>query len=418
MARKSNTRAAQGAGSIRQRPDGRWEARFVVGTDPATGKNIRKSIYGNTQKEVRQKMAQAIAAVDNKTYREPCKMTLGEWLDTWADTYLEGVKPRTVKIYKDNIRLHIKPYLASVRLEELDPHAIQKYLNTLLQNGKKVRAKDKDGKPLTKNGKPMYESAPLSQKTVKDVHGVLHGALRQALINRYITINPADGDFLKLPKAQKEEIKPLDEVETTAFLKSIQSTRFECIFFVALFTGMRQGEVLGLTWDSINFGSGIITVDKQMQLHQEKGMEAFALVPTKNGKARTIAAPKFVMDQLKRRRVTQTEHRLKAGAVWHESDLVFTDEIGRPLNKSTVYREFKKLATSIGRPDARFHDLRHSYAVAAIHSGDDIKTVQGNLGHATASFTLDVYGHVTEQMKQDSAARMEAYYRTLTAKDA
>ena len=280
MPRKSNTRAAQGAGSIRQRPDGRWEARFVVGTDPATGKNIRKSIYGSTQKEVRQKMAQAIAAVDNKTYREPCKMTLGEWLDTWADTYLEGVKPRTVKIYKDNIRLHIKPYLASVRLEALDPHAIQKYLNTLLQKGKKVRVKDKDGKLLTKNGKPMYESAPLSQKTVKDVHGVLHSALRQALINRYIAVNPADGDFLKLPKAQKEEIKPLDEVETAAFLKSIQGTRFESIFFVALFTGMRQGEVLGLTWDSIDFGRGIITVDKQMQLHQEQGMEALVLVST------------------------------------------------------------------------------------------------------------------------------------------
>ena len=107
MPRKKNTRAAQGAGTIRQRPDGRWEARFLVGHDLATGKPIRKSVYGATQKEARQKLAQAVAAVDNQAYREPCKMTLREWLDIWADTYLEGVKPRTVKIYKDNIRLHI-----------------------------------------------------------------------------------------------------------------------------------------------------------------------------------------------------------------------------------------------------------------------------------------------------------------------
>ena len=114
MPRKSNTRAAQGSGSIRQRADGTWEARFIVGHDPGTGKPVRKSVYGKTQKEVRQKLAQAVAAVGNKAYREPCKMTLGGWLDIWADTYLEGVKPRTAKIYRDDIRLHIKPYLAAV----------------------------------------------------------------------------------------------------------------------------------------------------------------------------------------------------------------------------------------------------------------------------------------------------------------
>lgn len=103
MPRKSNTRAAAGAGSIRQRTDGTWEARFTIGHDPGTGKPIRKSVYAKTQKEVRQKLAQAVASVDNNTYREPCKMALGEWLDIWADTYLTGVKPRTVQIYKDDI---------------------------------------------------------------------------------------------------------------------------------------------------------------------------------------------------------------------------------------------------------------------------------------------------------------------------
>ena len=414
MPRKSNTRAAQGAGSIRQRADGTWEARFVTGHDPATGKPIRKSVYGKTQKEVRQKLAQAVAAVDNKAYREPCKMTLGEWLDIWADTYLEGVKPRTVKIYKDDIRLHIKPYLAAVKLGELDTHTVQKYFNTLLTSGKKVPVRDKTGKIVKKNGKTVYEAAPLSAKTVKNVHGVLHGALRQAVVNRYIPLNPADGDFCKLPKVQKEEIKPLDEKQIADFMKAIRGNPFEDAFLVTLFTGLRQGELLGLTWDCVDFDNGILTINKQMQLHQDKDMKAYQLVPTKNSKARAITAAPFVMERLKHRKVEQAKERLLAGPLWQQSGLVFTDATGNHVTKPTLYRAFKRAAASIGRPDARFHDLRHSYAVAALRSGDDIKTVQGNLCHATAAFTLDVYGHVTDQMKQESASRMEQFIKTVS----
>ena len=414
MPRKSNTRAAQGSGTIRQRADGTREARFVVGHDPGTGKPVRKSVYAKTQKEVRQKLAQAVAAVDNKSYREPCKMTLGEWLDIWVDTYLKDVKPRTLKIYQDDIRLHIKPYLAAVKLNELDTHTVQRFFNTLLRSGKRVPKRDKEGKIVKKDGKTVYEGAPLSSKTVKNVHGVLHGALRQAVVNRYIPINPADGDFCKLPKIQKQEIKPLDEVQIADFLKAIHGDRFEELFLVTLFTGLRQGEVLGLTWDCVDFDNGTLLVNKQMQLHQEQGIKAYQLVPTKNSKSRTITAAPSVMSLLRRRRAIQAQQHLEAGPLWQDSDLVFTDELGRHLTKSSVYRSFKKIVAAIGRPDARFHDLRHSYAVAAIRSGDDIKTVQGNLGHATAAFTLDVYGHVTDQMKQASAARMEAFIKSVS----
>lgn len=414
MPRKKNSRAAQGAGTIRQRPDGRWEARFLVGHDLATGKPIRKSVYGATQKEARQKLAQAVAAVDNQAYREPCKMTLGEWLDIWADTYLEGVKPRTVKIYKDNIRLHIKPHIAAVKLDELDTHTVQRFFNMLLSSGKKVPKRDEAGKIVKKDGKTVYETAPLSAKSVKDVHGVLHGALRQAVVNRYIPINPADGDFCKLPKAQRQEIKPLDEQQIKDFMCEIRESAFEDLFLVTLFTGLRQGEVLGLTWDCVDFDNGILTINKQMQLHQDKGMEAYKLVPTKNGKSRTIAAAPFVMDCLKHRKAEQARQRLQAGPLWENSNLVFTGETGVHLTKPTIYRAFKKAAAAIGRPDARFHDLRHSYAVAALRSGDDIKTVQGNLGHATAAFTLDVYGHVTDKMKQESANRMEQFIKEVS----
>ena len=417
MARTKNTRAAAGAGSIRQRSDGTWEARYIVGHNPGTGKPIRKSVYAKTQKDCRKKLSQAIAAVDTGTYKDPCKMTVGEWLDTWTETYLGGVKPRTAEIYKSDIKLYIKPALGALKLETLNTHTIQQFYNKLLKEGKRVAKRDEKGKVIKKDGKTVYDLVPLSGKTVKNIHGAFHSALKQATLNGYIRFNPADACIL--PRTEKKEIKPLDEAESAAFIRAIQGHRFEEIFMVTLFTGMREGEALGLTWDCIDFEKGIITVNKQMQLHQEKGLDgAYTLVPTKNSKARTIAAAPFVMEYLRRRKIRQLENRLQAGSMWTQSDLVFTDELGQHLTKPTVYRAFKKVAASIGRPDARFHDLRHSYAVAAIRSGDDIKTVQGNLGHATAAFTLDVYGHVTDQMKQESAARIQNYYDNLLAQKA
>ena len=388
MPRKSNTRAAQGAGTIRQRKDGRWEARYTVGRDPGTGKQVQRSVYGATQQEVRKKLAQLTAALDAGTYKEPCKMTVGQWLDIWAADYLGGVKPFTVRSYCDQIRNHIKPALGSVKLEALNAHTIQEFYNSL--------GAEREGKPS------------LSPKTVKNVHGVLHKALQQAVKIGYLRFNPADA--CELPRAGRKELKPLDEEQSKAFLKAIQGHRFEMLYTVTLFTGMREGEALGLLWDCVDFKKGAILINKQLQREKKKNGQ-YLLVPTKNGKSRTITPAPWVMKLLRTQRARQAEQQLRAGPMWEDSGFVFTNELGQHLAIHTVYKDFKQIAASIGRPDARFHDLRHSYAVAAIRSGDDIKTVQGNLGHATAAFTLDVYGHVTDQMKQASAARMESYIK-------
>lgn len=121
------------------------------------------------------------------------------------------------------------------------------------------------------------------------------------------------------------------------------------------------------------------------------------------------------MNLLKTQHRNQAKWRLLVGPLWENTlDLVFTDEMGKHLSHHTVYQNYKRVVASIGLPASRFHDLRHSFAVASIRAGDDIKTVQGNLGHATASFTLDVYGHVTDQMKQASAARMDQYIKNIS----
>lgn len=393
-------RAAKGTGTIRKKEITRngkkyeyWEARYTEGADPGTGKQVQRSITGKTQKEVAQKLKAATAAIDSGTYTAPSKQTLGQWLDAWIATYCGSVKPRTLEIYKSDIRVHIKPALGAVRLEVLTTQIIQSFYNDLCKPTKQ-------------------RPEGLSPKTVKNIHGVMHKALQQAVLIGSIRFNPTDA--CTLPRREKKELTPFDDEQITAFLTAIQGSRFETLLTVTLFTGMREGEIMGLMWDCVDFGSGTITINKQLQLHEAIGGGTFQLGSTKNGKSRNITPATFVMALLKHHRATQAAQRLRAGKLWQNSGFVFTDEIGQPFAKATVYRAFKRYAAAIGRPDARFHDLRHSYAVAAIRSGDDIKTVQENLGHATASFTLDVYGHVTKQMKQDSAARMDAYIKSVS----
>ena len=385
---KKNTKAAKGGGSIRQRKDGLWEARYTVGRNPATGKPVRKSIYGNTQGEVRKKLTQVIASIDNGDYIDPPKMTMGKWLDIWAADYIGNVKPNTRYHYTGIIKNHIAPALGSVRLSSLHPHTVQGFINSL--------SSERDGKP------------GLSPSTVRSVHLVLNEALRQAVKLGYIRSNPAE--CCTLPRMEKKEREPIDGETVGKFLEAIKGHRFEALFTVALFTGMREGEVLGLMWDCVDFERGTILIDKQLQVVREYGKEqVFTFSSTKNGKARSISPAPLVFRVLEKHRGKQAENRLKAGPLWEDKGLVFPDELGRELSRFAVYSAFKRVAASLGMPSATFHDLRHSYAVAAIRAGDDAKTVQGNLGHATAAFTLEIYAHVTEEMKRDSASRMNAY---------
>lgn len=386
-------KSAKGSGTIRKKtvtrngkPYTYWEARITTGRDPGTGKQIQRSFTGKTQKEVREKMQAAAVEISQGTYAAPSKLTVGQWLDIWQRDYLGSVKPKTVVNYAQNIQNHIKPAMGAIRLEELTAPTIQKLYNGLSE-----------------------DHAP---KTVKNVHGVLHKALQQAVKVGYLRFNPADA--CELPRMERKEIKPLDDAAIAAFMRAAHGHRFEAVYLTMLFTGMRRGEVCGLTWDCVDLDRGTITINKQLQNVTGQPGE-FRLVSTKNSKGRTITAAPSVVALLKKHRAQQLRDRLRAGPLWQDSGFVFCNEAGEHLSPNTVYHNFKRLAASIGLPDARLHDLRHSYAVAALRAGDDIKTVQGNLGHHAAAFTLDVYGHVTEEMKQASADRMETYIKGVSS---
>lgn len=418
MAKKGGTRGAQGGGSIRKKtvvrdgvPYTYWEARITTGFDPGTGRQKQRSFSGKTQKEVREKMQAELVKINSHEYMEPSNMTLGKWLEDWEQSCLNGVKPSTRLNYSQHIRNHILPALGSRKLQKLSGLDIQRFYNQMLREGGKIRCHDKDGNILKKDGKPIYEPAPLSAKTVKNIHGVLHKALEKAVKFGHIRMNPADN--CELGRVEKKEIRPLDSEDITRFMEVVQNHPFRALFLTTLFTGLRRGEVCGLRWDCVDLEHGTITINKQLQnIPGQPG--AYRLVSTKNGKSRTLKASRFVVDLLRQQKEEQEKMKRLVGAMWHDEGYVFCDAMGRHLSPSTVYHNFKRIANDIGVPDARLHDLRHSYAVAALQAGDDIKTVQSNLGHHTASFTLDVYGHVTAQMQQASADRMDAYIRTIS----
>jgi len=385
----SKKRGANGGGSIRQRADGTWEARITLGTNPGTGKPMRKSFYGKTQKEVRQKMQKALVEVDEGIYTEQSKITLKQWMETWLAEFTGAVKDSTRTSYRQHMNNHIIPAMGAVKLSELTPAACQKFINDLSR-----------GKGL-------------SAKTVKNVHGVLHHALKQAVRLGYMRMNPTEA--CTLPRIEKAKIEPLDAPEIKRLLDVLGDDVYSDVLRVDIFTGMREGEILGLQWSCVDFDRGTITIEKQLSRPRVKG-EEYRFTSLKNDKPRTVQPAPFVMQILKRQRHRQAEQRIQAGGAWDDCgfpDLVFTSETGKYLNYTIVLRHLKKALEAAGLPEKRFHDLRHTYAVSSLQAGDDVKTVQENLGHHTAAFTLDQYGHVTESMRQASAQRMEAFINGL-----
>lgn len=412
---------ASGAGSIRKRNDGTWEGRFCVGRDPGSGKLIRKSVYGKTQKEVREKLTALTADIDKGEYFEPSRIMTGQWLDIWTTDYLDGVKYLTAKNYRAQVETHIRPALGAVKLSALTPDMIKRFYNRLLKEGRTVPKRDAAGKPVKdKNGAPIMEKAPLSAKSVRNVHGILTKCLSTAVDMEYIKQNPCLRLSDKLPRAEKTEIHPLSDEQVKLFMKELDGEEYKRLFQAILFMGLRESEAAGLTWDCIDFDKGTVTV-KQQLIKRPKADGGYTLASTKSDKQRVIAPAQFVMDILKQRRLEQLEQRFSAGDLWQgfqtskeqQTALCFTTATGTRLCPQTILSHYKKLAARIGAPETNVHSLRHSFAVISLQNGDDPKTVQSNLGHYSAAFTLDVYGHVSERMKRESAERMQEYIESM-----
>ena len=188
MARKR--RGASGGGTIRQRPDGRWEARITIGHDPVTGKQKQRSFYGKTQKEVRQKLQQAAVELDAGTYIEPSRMTLDQWLELWLTEYKTSIRDSSRMAYRSLFRTQISPYIGNLPLQRITPIVLQRYFNDLISRMK------------------------LSSATV--VKSILHSSFSKAVSVGHLRSNPVEK--VDLPSSPPPEIKPLSSSELVALL--------------------------------------------------------------------------------------------------------------------------------------------------------------------------------------------------------
>ena len=386
-------RKENGLGSIRKRKDGTWEGRFSAGGQ-------RFSVYGKTSTEVRRRLTEAQRQIDISSFVMPDKITVGEWLQRWQADYLPDVKPSTRSCYEYFSRCYIVPSLGQVRLQKLTGPMIQHFFSEA-QKPLKIRLEDGT----------EFNSRGLSPSSLKSLRNVLSRCLSQAEKCGLIFKNPCSA--VVLPTIEKKEMRTIEDVGK--FLEIVSGDRFENIFVTALFTGLRQSEIIGLTWDRIDFETGIITVDRQYRRDHSKGSKEYQFTSTKNGKARFISPAQFVLDALKSERKKQMQNRLRYGSAFeNKNGFVFTDEIGRPLKYSTINDRLKSLLKANGiDEDIHFHSLRHSFATLSIQNGDDIKTVSETLGHSTAAFTMDQYAHVTQAMRKRSGERMQSLIESI-----
>lgn len=364
MAKKAN-----GEGSISQLPSGRWRVRVMVA-------GVRYSANTDTRKEAQQKYREFLGHTDRGLVPPTQKVTLLQHIERWlSDEVQHTRKPRTFESYRDCSRLYILPTLGALKLAQLQPAHVQRLCSTLLEEG-------------------------LSPKTVRIAHGVLHCALAQAVSWNLISRNVAS--LAKAPRVKRKEIEALDEVQARLLLSGAKGTRWEALMAVALVTGMRQGELLGLQWPDIDLDRGVVRVQRQL------GRDGI-LAELKNDRhRRSIDVPPHTVAALREHKRRQTEERLLLGPEYTYQELVFCTHRGKPFAHRNVSREYKRLLERLGLPDVSFHALRHTNATLLLLQGVHPKLVQERLGHSTISMTLDIYSHVLPRLGREAADKLEA----------
>ncbi|HEX4208645.1 MAG TPA: tyrosine-type recombinase/integrase [Ktedonobacteraceae bacterium] len=376
MAKKAN-----GEGSIyRRKVDGMYVGSITL----EDGK--RKYFYSKKRQEVYDKMQKALQEKKQGTLVTAPQQSLAQYLTYWLENSVQDtLRPRSYERYEGIVRLHLIPVLGKVKLQSLTPQHVQ------LLKSQKV----KEG---------------LSAKTVGLIHVVLHRALDDAIKLGLVARNVCD--VVSPPREEKKEIHPLTLEQIHRLLHTAKGHALETLVTLALATGMRRGELLGLKWQDIDFGKGILRVRRILSrvptLVRTDGDETYVETePKTKGSRRSIALTGFAIDALKKHRRHQEEARRVAGTSWEDHDYVFYTPTGRHLSpSSSVLDPFKILLKRAGLPDIRFHDLRHSAATLLLGEGVNPKVVQEILGHSKISMTMDIYSHVMPIMQSDAMDKL------------
>ena len=371
----------QNEGTIFKRKDKDiWVAQISI-----QGKRISK--YGKTQSECREWIRKMQNQVDDGLTIAGAQKTLAKYLEEWLLVHATSIRPKTAEQYNQICKQHIIPNLGSIKLKDLQAGHIQSLYSKKLASG-------------------------TSKRTVVLIHAVLMRSLKQAEKMGIIGKNPVLA--VTRPKVERKEMKVLNDGQVRSLLSAAAGERYEAAFWLAVSTGMRLGELVGLKWADIEWTNKQLRVQRQVQ-RLSTGL-AFSEPKTKTSR-RMIALGSEPVEKLRKHLVSQSKDRQKAGESWIENDLIFPSVIGTPLDPSNLYHIFKELLKKAQLPPIRFHDLRHTAATLMLLQGTHPKIVQERLGHSDISMTLNTYSHVIPSMQAEAAEKLDELLMPISVSD-
>ena len=368
-----------GTGTVRLRSDGRWEGRVVIGYDD-NGYPKTKNVLAKTKKECVEKLQKLKEECGGlKPEKVRSEMPFGDWLTYWYENHSKPkIRPTTQETYESRIRLHIIPNLGPILLNKLTTGDIQQFYTGLKQNGRLLR-QEQYGKGL-------------SGQTVRGIHTTFHAALDKAVSEKIIPKNPSA--FCRLPSAKAREMQVLSPEEIQRLL--IQAKEDGCfeLLLLELSTGLRRGEICALQWDDLNFNTGELQVKRQV--HRVKG-ESVVSEPKTKASNRSVILPPPVL-------VVLNNYKTEINSTWMFPSPLNNDS---PRDPAAVRKRLTAILERASCKHVRFHDLRHTFATASLEHGMDIKTLSTIIGHVSTATTLNVYAHVTDEMRKIAAAKID-----------
>jgi integrase len=362
-----------------------YRDRWVAEVTTSLGK--RKRHYCKTEREAIRKKNELMRELEQGTLATGPQRKLGEYLEDWIENvHKDKLRISTYVKYKKQLK-YIAADLGNVWLQKLTPEQVRRF--------------------YTRMGKKREDGGlGLSSKTIYEIHGLLHLALKNAVRWGYVSRNVCD--LVDPPRIVSREATPLTLEQAQALLKRVREHRLEMLLTMAVVTGMRRGELLALRWSNIDLSRKTLLV-----LHTVDYIPKYGYIETEpktaSGK-RSVSLPPFLIDMLKQHRVRQLEQQLKQGETWENRDLVFPDLHGGYFNPNYLLRVFKKVLGEAGIPQMHFHDLRHSAATILLSMGVHVKVIQELLGHSDIDITLGLYSHLLPSMQQEVVDRWEGVF--------
>jgi len=359
---------APGSGSVSKNPSGTYRAQVTIPS--TTGSKPRRETRSfGTKREAEEWVRQSIYEVDSGLSAENHNISLENYYKKWVSTKQMKVRIRTLDDYQRLCRLYILPSFGNKSMRNIKTADVNTFYVLLGSRG---------------TGLP----------TIDYVHRVLRTIFSDAIREGVVSLNPCL--YASRPKAKKSRnVEVMSENEVVTFLNLADETSFGILLRTAVMTGMRLGEILGLTWRDVNFLTGKIHINKQIPTRHVKGTLREATATKTKAGNRILPVANNLLEELKQHYESQRKHIAFMGSAWKDQNLVFPSNIGTPLQAGYPQKTCKQLFAAIGLDDSfTFHNLRHTAASIMLNNGMSLVDVSKYLGHSSPSITAEIYAHV------------------------